>query len=82
MMGDISNNIMHSLAHDTIIKRLKNEIRDKLIDNMHLDDVNIDNVIKYLNNCSLQQMLELYQINEILDDWQLIGRVIGVVIDG
>ena len=65
--------------NDEINRRLKNELRDKILDNMNLDDVpNLDIIIEYLDKLSIAQLLELNDIAKVLD-WQLIGRTIGVV---
>lgn len=65
--------------NNEINRRLKNELRDKILDNMNLDDVpNLDIIIEYLDKLSIAQLLELNDIAEVLD-WQLIGRTIGVV---
>ena len=74
------NELVHKRMSREVGIRLKNEMRDELIYNMNLDDVNIDNVIKFINNCTLEQMLELTKVANVLD-WQLIGRVISVVVD-
>ena len=65
--------------NNEINRRLKNELRDKILDNMNLDDVpNLDIIIEYLDKLSIAQLLELNDIAEVLD-WRLIGRTIGVV---
>lgn len=65
--------------NNEINRRLKNELSDKILDNMNLDDVpNLDIIIEYLDKLSIAQLLELNDIAEVLD-WQLIGRTIGVV---
>lgn len=73
------NNLIYTRMNDEINRRLKNELRDKILDNMNLDDVpNLDIIIEYLDKLSIAQLLELNDIAEALD-WQLIGRTIGVV---
>lgn len=73
------NNMTYMRMNNEITRRLKNELRDKILDNMNLDDVpNLDIIIEYLNKLSIAQLLELNDIAEVLD-WQLIGRTIGVV---
>lgn len=73
------NNLIYTRMNDEINRRLKNELRDKILDNMNLDDVpNLDIIIEYLDKLSIAQLLELNDIAEVLD-WQLIGRTIGVV---
>ena len=64
-----------------ISRRLIQELRDKLLDNMNLDDVNIDNVAAYINTCPTNHLLDLCKIAEALDDWQLIGRIIGNAVE-
>lgn len=71
--------LIYTRMNNEINRRLKNELRDKILDNMNLDDVpNIDIIIEYLDKLSIPQLLELNDIAEVLD-WQLIGRTIGVV---
>ena len=73
------NILIYTRMNDEINRRLKNELRDKILDNMNLDDVpNLDIIIEYLDKLSIAQLLELNDIAEVLD-WQLIGRTIGVV---
>lgn len=73
------NNTTYMRMNNEINRRLKNELRDKIFDNMNLDDVpNIDIIVEYLDKLSIAQLLELNDIAEVLD-WQLIGRIIGVV---
>ena len=73
------NNLIYTRMNDEINRRLKNELRDKIFDNMNLDDVpNLDIIIEYLDKLSIAQLLELNDIAEVLD-WQFIGRTIGVV---
>ena len=71
--------LIYTRMNNEINRRLKNELRDKILDNMNLDDVpNLDIIIEYLDKLSIVQLLELNNIAEVLD-WQLIGRTIGVV---
>ena len=71
--------LIFTRMNNEINRRLKNELRDKILDNMNLDDVhNLDIIIEYLDKLSIAQLLELNDIAEVLD-WQLIGRTIGVV---
>ena len=73
------NILIYTRMNDEINRQLKNELRDKILDNMNLDDVpNLDIIIEYLDKLSIPQLLELNDIAEVLD-WQLIGRTIGVV---
>ena len=73
------SNLIYTRMNNEINIRLKNELRDKILDNMNLDDVpNLDIIIEYLDKLSIAQLLELNDIAEVLD-WQLIGRTIGVV---
>lgn len=73
------NNMIYMRMNNEINRRLKSELRDKILDNMNLDDVpNLDIIIEYLDKLSIAQLLELNDIAEVLD-WQLIGRTIGVV---
>ena len=70
---------IYTRMNNEINRRLKNELRDKILDNMNLDDIpNLDIIIEYLDKLSIAQLLELNDIAEVLD-WQLIGRTIGVV---
>lgn len=64
-----------------ITGNLRDELRDKILDNMMLDDVNLAAVNQYINTCSIEQLLKLYQIAEALDDWQLVGRIIGNAVE-
>lgn len=71
--------LIYTRMNNEINRRLKNELRDKILNNMNLDDVpNLDIIIEYLDKLSITQLLELNDIAEVLD-WQLIGRTIGVV---
>ena len=71
--------LIFTRMNNEINRRLKNELRDKILDNMNLDDVpNLDIIIEYLDKLSIAQLLEVNDIAEVLD-WQLIGRTIGVV---
>ena len=71
--------LIYTRMNNEINRRLKNELRDKILDNMNLDDVpNLDIIIEYLDKLSIAQLLELNDIAEVLD-WQFIGRTIGVV---
>ena len=71
--------LIYTRMNNEINRRLKNELRDKILDNMNLDDVpNLDIIIEYLDKLSIAQLLELNDIAKVLD-WQLIGRTIGVV---
>ena len=73
------SNLIYTRMNNEINRRLKNELRDKILDNMNLDDVpNLDIIIEYLDKLSIAQLLELNDIAEVLD-WHLIGRIIGVV---
>lgn len=73
------NTMIYMRMNNEINRRLKNELRDKILNNMNLDDVpNIDVIAEYLNELSIAQLLELYDMAEVLD-WQLIGRTIGIV---
>ena len=73
------NKLIYTRMNNEINRRLKNELRDKILNNMNLDDVpNLDIIIEYLDKLSIAQLLELNDIAEVLD-WQLIGRTIGVV---
>ena len=73
------SNLIYTRMNNEINRRLKNELRDKILDSMNLDDVpNLDVIIEYLDKLSIAQLLELNDIAEVLD-WQLIGRTIGVV---
>ena len=73
------SNLIYTRMNNEINIRLKNELRDKILDNMNLDDVpNLDIIIEYLDKLSIAQLLELNDIAEVLD-WHLIGRTIGVV---
>ena len=73
------NNMIYMRMNNEINRRLRNELRDKILNNMNLDDVpNLDIIIEYLDKLSIAQLLEFYDIAEVLD-WQLIGRTIGVV---
>ena len=71
--------LIYTRMNNEINRRLKNELRDKILNNMNLDDVpNLDIIIEYLDKLSIAQLLELNDIAEVLY-WQLIGRIIGVV---
>ena len=71
--------LIFTRMNNEINRQLKNELRDKILDSMNLDDVpNLDIIIEYLDKLSIAQLLELNNIAEVLD-WQLIGRTIGVV---
>ena len=71
--------LIYTRMNNEINRQLKNELRDKILDSMNLDDVpNLDIIIEYLDKLSIAQLLELNDIAEVLD-WQLIGRTIGVV---
>lgn len=71
--------LIYTRMNNEINRRLKNELRDKILNNMNLDDVpNLDIIIEYLDKLSIAQLLELNDMAEVLD-WQLIGRTIGVV---
>ena len=71
--------LIYTRMNNEINRRLKNELRDKILNNMNLDDVpNLDIIIEYLDKLSIAQLLELNDIAEVLD-WQLIGRTIGIV---
>lgn len=71
--------LIFTRMNNEINGRLRRELRDKILDNMNLDDVpNIDIIAEYLDKLSITQLLELNDIAEVLD-WQLIGRIIGVV---
>ena len=71
--------LIYTRMNNEINRRLKNELRDKILNNMNLDDVpNLDIIIEYLDKLSIAQLLELNDIAEVLD-WQLIDRTIGVV---
>ena len=71
--------LIFTRMNNEINRQLKNELRDKILDSMNLDDVpNLDIIIEYLDKLSLAQLLELNDIAEVLD-WQLIGRTICVV---
>lgn len=71
--------LIYTRMNNEINRRLKNELRDKILNNMNLDDVpNLDIIIEYLDKLSITQLLELNDIAEVLD-WKLIGRTIGVV---
>ena len=71
--------LIFTRMNNEINRQLKNELRDKILDSMNLDDVpNLDIIIEYLDKLSIAQLLELNDIAEVLD-WQLIGRTIGVV---
>ena len=71
--------LIFTRMNNEINRRLKNELRDKILDNMNLDGVpNLDIIIEYLDKLSIAQLLELNDIAKVLD-WQLIGRTIGVV---
>ena len=73
------DNMTYRRMNDEINRRLRNELRDKILDNMNLDDVlNISIIVEYLDKLSIAQLLELNDIAEVLD-WQLIGRTIGMV---
>lgn len=59
--------------------RINNELRDKIIDNMKLDDVpNIDIIIEYIKQLDFESLINMCKVADILD-WQLVGRIIGVV---
>lgn len=71
--------LIFTRMNNEINRQLKNELRDKILDSMNLDDVpNLDIIIEYLDKLSIAQLLELNDIAEVLD-WQLIGRTISVV---
>ena len=78
---------MNNIEFDNICTTLSinrcfvNELRDKLLDNMNLDDVNIETVSAYINKCSIDRLLEINSIAEALDDWQLVGRIIGNAVE-
>lgn len=58
---------------------LKNEVRDKVLDNMRLDDVpNIDIIAEYINELDLESLMNICKFAEVLD-WQVVGRTIGVI---
>lgn len=59
--------------------RINNELRDKILDNMKLDDVpNIDIITEYINQLDFESLINMCKVADILD-WQLVGRIIGVV---
>ena len=65
----------------SVTERLKNEVRDKILDNMNLDDVpNLDVIAEYVNELDLESLMNICRFAEVLD-WQLIGRTIGVIIE-
>lgn len=71
--------LIFTRMNNEVNRRLRHELRDKIIINMMLDDVpNIDIISEYLDRYDTAQLIELSKIAEILD-WQLIGRTIGVV---
>ena len=75
----VCKDIHFARMNDEVNRRFRCELRDKILSNMNLDDVpNIDIINEYLNKLSIAQLLELNDIAEVLD-WQLIGRIIGVV---
>ena len=53
------------------------QVKDKILDNITLDDVEINVVAAYINKCTMKELLELNEIANVLDDWQLVGRIIG-----
>lgn len=73
------DNFIFKRMNKEINFQLRNELRDKILDNMNLDDVpNMSIIFEYLNECNIEYLLELSKIAEILD-WQLVGRIIGVI---
>lgn len=73
---------MNELGYDRtcvkleINKQFRNQLRDKIIDNMNPDRVDIDTVIKYIANCAINELIELNQIANTLCDWNLVGLII------
>lgn len=64
-----------------VIDKLKNEVRDKILDNMNLDDVpNLDTIAEYINELDLESLLNICKFAEVLD-WQLVGRTIGTIVE-
>ena len=75
----VCKDIHFTRMNNEVDRRFRFELRDKILNNMNLDDVpNIDIIAKYLDKLSIAQLIDLYNIAEILD-WQHVGRIIGVV---
>ena len=73
------NNMIYMRMNNEVNRRLRLELRDKILDNMNLDDVpNIDIIAEYITRYDMSQLIQLASIAEILD-WQHVGRIIGVV---
>ena len=71
--------LIFTRMNNEVNRRLRRELRDKILDNMNLDDVlNIDVIAEYLDGYDIAQLIELSKIAKTLD-WQLVGRIIGVV---
>ena len=65
--------------NNEVNRRFRLELRDKVLDNMNLDDVpNLDIITEYISELDIEALLNLCNIAEALD-WQHIGRIIGVV---
>lgn len=73
------NNFIFKRMSNEINRRVQNELRDKILDNMNLDDVpNIDIIAEYLSHLTFDDLINISKAAEVLD-WQLVGRTIGVV---
>ena len=60
--------LIYTRMNNEINRRLKNELRDKILDSMNLDDVpNLDIIIEYLDKLSITQLLELNDMAEVLE---------------
>ena len=71
--------LIFTRMNNEVNRRLRRELRDKILDNMKLDDVpNINVIAEYLDRYDTAQLIDLSKMAEILD-WQLIARTIGVV---
>ena len=73
------NKLMFKRMSNEINRLVYNELRDKILDNMKLNNVsNIDIIAEYLIELTFDDLINISKAAEILD-WQTIGRIISKV---
>ena len=73
------NDLTIARMTNEVNRRFQQDMRDKILDNMNLDDVpNLDIISEYINALDVESLLRICKVAEILD-WQRVGRIIGVV---
>ena len=73
------NSVAFTRMSNEINRRLHDELRDRILDNMNLKSGStINTIVDYIDRLDSNSLINLCNVAEVLD-WQVVSRIISIV---